>query len=85
MTTRTEQDAPEIHLSYHDGAHYNSVRAADDFADGPPAPVALGARSAGPAAPGAPPLMMCVLGASKSECTLRMHRAAAPAPCCAIR
>lgn len=48
-----EQDTPEIHLSYHDGAHYNSVRRADDFADGPPALIALGACSAAPAAPGA--------------------------------
>ena len=27
---------PMLHLSYHDGVHYNSVRLADDFGDGPP-------------------------------------------------
>jgi hypothetical protein len=43
------QDAREIHLSYHDGAHYNSVRRADDVGDGAPAPIALGTA---PAAPG---------------------------------
>lgn len=32
---------PVLHLSYHDGQHYNSVRCADDFGHGPPAPVLL--------------------------------------------
>ena len=42
LTFIVGQDAPEIHLSYHDGAHYNSVRRADDFANGAPAPITLG-------------------------------------------
>ncbi|PNH06783.1 OTU domain-containing protein 3 [Tetrabaena socialis] len=36
-----EDSSPMLHLSYHDGQHYNSVRAADDFGAGPPAPVVL--------------------------------------------
>lgn len=32
---------PMLHLSYHDGQHYNSVRMADDFGHGPPAPIVL--------------------------------------------
>ncbi|GLC46448.1 hypothetical protein PLESTF_000847500 [Pleodorina starrii] len=36
-----EDSAPMLHLSYHDGQHYNSVRCADDFATGPPAPVVI--------------------------------------------
>ncbi|KAL4438223.1 hypothetical protein ABPG77_010584 [Micractinium sp. CCAP 211/92] len=35
-------DAPTIHLSYHEGMHYNSVRNADDYGSGPPAPLRLG-------------------------------------------
>ncbi|KAK9843989.1 hypothetical protein WJX81_001182 [Elliptochloris bilobata] len=35
------KDALDIHLSYHDGAHYNSVRRSDNFADGPLAPFGL--------------------------------------------
>jgi len=30
---------PTIHLSYHLGEHYNSVRAIDDHGDGPAKPV----------------------------------------------
>ena len=30
-----------LHLSYHDGLHYNSVRAADDYGSGPPEPITL--------------------------------------------
>ena len=33
------QDAPVLHISYHDGNHYNSVRNADDFGSGPPTPL----------------------------------------------
>ncbi|KAF5829165.1 hypothetical protein DUNSADRAFT_16479 [Dunaliella salina] len=44
-----------LHLSYHDGMHYNSVRNADDFGKGPPQPVLLKpvAETAGDTAPGA--------------------------------
>ena len=28
-------DVPTIHISYHLGEHYNSVRLTDDFDDGP--------------------------------------------------
>ncbi|KAF6262774.1 hypothetical protein COO60DRAFT_1699091 [Scenedesmus sp. NREL 46B-D3] len=28
-----------LHLSYHDGEHYNSVRRADDYSPGPPQPI----------------------------------------------
>jgi OTU domain-containing protein 3 len=28
-----------LHLSYHDGEHYNSVRAAGDYSPGPPEPI----------------------------------------------
>ncbi|KAK9914813.1 hypothetical protein WJX75_000887 [Coccomyxa subellipsoidea] len=38
------QDAPAIHLSYHDGEHYNSVRRADDHTSGPPLPIAIAER-----------------------------------------
>ncbi|PRW44889.1 OTU domain-containing 3 isoform X1 [Chlorella sorokiniana] len=43
--------APEeetLHLSYHDGMHYNSVRNADDYGSGPPEPVRM--RSTGTSA-----------------------------------
>lgn len=29
----------KLHLSYHDGEHYNSVRRADDYNPGPPEPI----------------------------------------------
>lgn len=35
-----------IHLSYHDGEHYNSVREASDFGRGPPRELSLGTRTA---------------------------------------
>lgn len=35
------QTSQTLHFSYHGGQHYNSVRAADDFGDGPPAPIQL--------------------------------------------
>ena len=41
-----DQDAGAIHLSYHDGEHYNSVRAASDFSPGPPQTIVLSARRA---------------------------------------
>lgn len=43
--TWLEQDAPAIHLSYHDGEHYNSVRRADDHTSGPPLPIAIAERA----------------------------------------
>ena len=43
------QDAPLLHLSHHDGMHWNSVRAADDYSSGPPAPISLTAALADPA------------------------------------
>lgn len=33
--------APGLHLSYHDGEHYNSIRLADDYGPGPPQPVVV--------------------------------------------
>ncbi len=39
-----EQDSPAIHVSYHDGEHYNSVRRADDHTSGPPLPIAIAER-----------------------------------------
>ena len=30
-----------LHLSYHDGDHYNSIRLKDDFGNGPPEPIDL--------------------------------------------
>ena len=33
-----------IHLSYHDGEHYNSVREASDFGRGPPRELPVGTR-----------------------------------------
>eukprot|EP00798_Chlamydomonas_sp_ICE-L_P015261 gene15262-21344_t len=33
--------APTLHLSYHDGQHYNSVRNADDYGAGVPEPVVI--------------------------------------------
>ena len=36
-----ERATPMLHLSYHDDSHYNSVRAAHDFGNGPPQPIAL--------------------------------------------
>jgi OTU domain-containing protein 3 len=47
---RSPQSAPLLHLSYHDGQHYNSVRLADDYGAGPPLPV-VAAPQAGAAAP----------------------------------
>ncbi|KAK9831129.1 hypothetical protein WJX74_004441 [Apatococcus lobatus] len=38
------KDAPLIHLSYHDGEHYNSVREASDFGRGPPRELSLGTK-----------------------------------------
>ena len=32
-------EVPTIHISYHLGEHYNSVRLIDDFGDGPPKPI----------------------------------------------
>lgn len=34
--------SPSIHLSYHGGEHYNSVRLLDDYGRGPPKPITLG-------------------------------------------
>ncbi|GLI63326.1 hypothetical protein VaNZ11_006243 [Volvox africanus] len=36
VVNHPEDSAPMLHLSYHDGQHYNSVRCADDFGTGPP-------------------------------------------------
>jgi hypothetical protein len=45
------QDAPALHVSYHDGMHYNSVRNAGDHGTGPPEPLRLlAAAAADPAA-----------------------------------
>lgn len=39
-TVRNNADgAPMLHLSYHDGMHYNSVRLADDYGTGAPVPI----------------------------------------------
>lgn len=43
---RTDQDAPAIHVAYHNGEHYNSVRMAGDTGSGPPQPIALQERPA---------------------------------------
>ena len=40
------QDAPTIHISYHDGEHYNSVRMASDAGSGLPQPILLRERAA---------------------------------------
>ena len=40
------QEAPTIHISYHDGEHYNSVRMASDTGSGPPQPIVLRERAA---------------------------------------
>jgi len=40
------QDAPTIHISYHDGEHYNSVRLASETGSGPPKPIAVQERPA---------------------------------------
>lgn len=45
LGTLDEQDAPAIHLSYHDGEHYNSVRRADDHTTGPALPSAIAERT----------------------------------------
>lgn len=37
---------PLLHLSYHDGEHYNSVRMADDYGQARPAAIVMGAASA---------------------------------------
>ena len=42
----SRQSAPTIHLSYHDGEHYNSVRMASDTGSGPPKPIAVQERAA---------------------------------------
>lgn len=34
-----EESAPLLHLSYHDGIHYNSVRLAHDYGTAPPEPI----------------------------------------------
>lgn len=47
------QDAPVLHLSYHDGMHYNSVRNAGDYGSGPPQPLRLGGGGSGAAGPAA--------------------------------
>ncbi|KAJ9525321.1 hypothetical protein QJQ45_020866, partial [Haematococcus lacustris] len=39
--THCSPQATTLHLSYHDGQHYNSVRMAEDLAQGPPLPVVL--------------------------------------------
>lgn len=31
--------SPTLHLSYHDGEHYNSVRLFDDYSSGVPQPI----------------------------------------------
>ncbi|KAG6392896.1 hypothetical protein SASPL_147124 [Salvia splendens] len=36
-----KHDAPMIHLSYHDGEHYNSVRTKDDTCSGPARPIVI--------------------------------------------
>ncbi|KAI3426257.1 hypothetical protein D9Q98_008632 [Chlorella vulgaris] len=41
-----EEDAPALHVSYHDGMHYNSVRNAGDHGTGPPEPLRLLAAAA---------------------------------------
>ena len=40
------QEAPTIHIAYHDGEHYNSVRMASDTGSGPPRPITLRERPA---------------------------------------
>ena len=40
------QETPTIHISYHDGEHYNSVRMASDTGSGPPQPIVLRERAA---------------------------------------
>ena len=42
----SRQNVPTIHLSYHDGEHYNSVRMASDMGSGPPKPIAVQERAA---------------------------------------
>ncbi|KIZ06508.1 OTU domain-containing protein 3 [Monoraphidium neglectum] len=50
-TVRNHPDhAPSIHLSYHGGEHYNSVRLLDDYTRGPPRTITLGAGGATAAA-----------------------------------
>ncbi|BDA43257.1 probable deubiquitinase OTUD6B at N-terminal half [Coccomyxa sp. Obi] len=39
------KDAAAIHLSYHDGEHYNSVRRADDHTNGPALPIIIAERT----------------------------------------
>ncbi|KAI8477500.1 MAG: hypothetical protein J3K34DRAFT_515825 [Monoraphidium minutum] len=42
-TVRNHPDsAPSIHISYHGGEHYNSVRLLDDYSRGPPRAIVLG-------------------------------------------
>ena len=40
-----------LHLSYHDGMHYNSVRCADDHGPGKPQPVVISGSGLVAAAP----------------------------------
>lgn len=35
------EEAPMLHISYHDGMHYNSVRLIDDYGTGPPEPIPI--------------------------------------------
>lgn len=42
--------AQVLHLSYHDGEHYNSVRNADDNGSDVPTPIVIRAPTAGPGA-----------------------------------
>ena len=35
------EGSPALHLSYHDGEHYNSVRMAEDYGEGPPVEIVI--------------------------------------------
>jgi OTU domain-containing protein 3 len=35
------EEVPMLHISYHDGMHYNSVRLLDDYGTGPPEPIPI--------------------------------------------
>eukprot|EP00891_Asterochloris_glomerata_P003021 jgi/Astpho2/3021/Aster-03330 len=37
---------PTLHMSYHDGEHYNSIRCAEDYGSGPPVPIRANTRRA---------------------------------------
>jgi hypothetical protein len=41
------EEVPMLHLSYHDGMHYNSVRLLDDYGTGPPEPIPLHSKLGG--------------------------------------